>query len=137
MDEPRWIDEFERDFGIAARDRLTDRVGGQTRYIPVIASAGNSRLAGEIGSEAARWLSYRFGGGEISFPSRGGELHRNRKSLLEADILEAGLINPTRTVNDLAQAHGVTSRWVQIVRAELMAETSKTEHFTETKYQDT
>lgn len=136
MELPRWIDEFERDLGIAARDRLTARVGGQTRHIPVIASAGNSRLAGEIGSEAARWLSYRFGGSEISFPSRGGEQHHHRKALLEADILEAGLINPIRSVNELAQAHGVTSRWVQMVRAELLAEASQTKPFAENQKQD-
>lgn len=122
MDQSRWIDEFERDLGLAARLRLIANCGGQVRHIPVLAFAGNSRLASEIGSQAARWLSHRFGGNEISIPSRVGMERGDAKARLEADILEAGLDNPTRTLNDIAKAHGVTSRWVQMVRAELRAE---------------
>ena len=36
MDQPRWIDELERDLGLAARLRLVANVGGQTRHIPVL-----------------------------------------------------------------------------------------------------
>lgn len=122
MDQPRWIDEFERDLGLAARLRLIANAGGQTRYIPVLEFAGNSKLAGEIGSEAARWLSMRFGGLEISFPSRRGMELANARARLEADILEAGLYCPTRKTNEIAAAHGVTRRWVQMVRAEILAE---------------
>lgn len=123
MDQPRWIDEFERDLGLAVRQRLIANVGGQTRHIPVLAYAGNSQLAGEIGSEAARWLAYRFGGSKISFPSVTGTDRPNNKVQLEADILEAGLINPTKTANEIAKDHGVSSRWVEKLRRELRAET--------------
>lgn len=122
MDQPRWIDELERDLGLAARLRLVANVGGQTRHIPVLTFAGNSKLASEIGSDAARWLAYRFGGGKISFPSITGADRANNKTKLEADILEAGLYSPTRTANEIAQAHGVSSRWVEKLRSELRAD---------------
>ena len=114
-----WIDEMERDLGQAARLRLIANAGGQRRDIPHLASAARSKLAGEVGADVAVWLATRFGGDKVDFPSaRGRELER-RAALLRAAILEAGLTNPTRSANDLATEHGVSSMWVRKQRAEM------------------
>lgn len=107
-----WIDELEADLGLGARLRLIANVGGQRRRIPKMPFAGNSTLAGEIGSDAARWLAARFGGTDIEFPSRRGAEMQRAGSLLLADILEAGLDMPSATANQIAQKHGVSRRWV-------------------------
>lgn len=122
--QSRWIDELERDLGLSARLRLIANAGGQRRYVPTLATAGNSKLAGEVGADVARWLAMHFERSEIDIPSQRGFDMAEAKAALAADILDAGLTNPTRTNNDLAAAHGVTTRWVQMVRAELIADLS-------------
>lgn len=117
-----WIDEMERDLGLATRLRVIANAGGQRRDIPFAANAAQSVLAREIGTEAAMWLAMRFAGTKVDFPSaRGSEVQR-RASLLRAAILDAGLTEPSRTANDLAREHGVTSMWVRKLRAQMRAE---------------
>ncbi|MDO5648845.1 hypothetical protein [Paracoccus sp. (in: a-proteobacteria)] len=118
----RWIDELEYDLGVAARLRLIANAGGQRRYIPQMSMAGNSKLAGEVGPDVARWLADRFSGTEVDIPSKRGMEAGEAKAALMADLLDAGLVNSSRTANDLALAHGVTVRWVHKVKAELLAE---------------
>ncbi|MDP2086310.1 MAG: hypothetical protein Q8K20_14020 [Gemmobacter sp.] len=117
-----WIDELERDLGQAARLRLIASAGGQRRDIPKPAHAAASKLAGEVGADVAVWLAERFGGEKLDFPSaRGRELER-RAALLRAAILDAGLTNPSRSANDLATEHGVSSMWVRKQRAQMRRE---------------
>lgn len=114
-----WIDELERDLGLRARLHVIANAGGQRRDIPRPEHAEASALACEIGVESVRWLAERFAGTKIDIPSaRGNEVQR-RASLLRAAVLEAGLTNPTRSANDLAREHGVTSMWVRKLRAEM------------------
>ncbi len=117
-----WIDELERDLGLPARLRIIANAGGQRRDIPRPENAAGSALAAEIGPETVHWLAVRFAGTKIDIPSaRGGEVQR-RANLLRAAILDAGLTEPTRSANDLAREHGVTSMWVRKLRAEMRAE---------------
>ncbi|KGJ18707.1 Mor transcription activator family protein [Paracoccus sanguinis] len=117
-----WIDELEADLGLPARLRLVANAGGQRRPIPHMASAGNSKLAGEVGADVARWLASRFAGEDIDIPNDTSTARSAKSARLVADILEAGLTEPTRSANDLARAHGVTRRWVVMLRAALRAE---------------
>lgn len=117
-----WIDELERDLGLAIRLKVIANAGGQRRDVPRLENARGSNLAAEIGVEAVEWLAKRFGGDKIDIPSARGREVERRASLLRAAILEAGLTNPTRSANDLAREHGVTSMWVRKLRAELRRE---------------
>lgn len=114
-----WLDELERDLGAPARLRIIANAGGQRRDIPGPEAAATSALAAEIGVKAARWLAARFAGTQIDIPSRRGSENLHRANLLRAAIIEAGLTNPTRSANDLALEHGVTSVWVRTLRAEM------------------
>lgn len=117
-----WIDELERDLGLAARLRLIANAGGQRRDIPRPENAETSALAREVGADVVLWLAERFAGTKADIPSpRGGEA-QHRASLLRAAILEAGLTKPARSANDLAREHGVTSQWVHRLRAEMRRE---------------
>ncbi|MFE3838867.1 hypothetical protein [Pseudogemmobacter sonorensis] len=114
-----WIDELERDLGLAARLRVIANAGGQRRDIPRPENAAGSALAVEVGEEIVRWLGERFAGTKIDIPSARGTEVQRRASLLRAAILEAGLTEPLRSANDLAREHGVTSMWVRKLRAEM------------------
>lgn len=117
-----WIDELERDLGLSARLRVIQAAGGQRRDIPHPQNATDSALADEIGVPAILWLAKRFAGTKIDFPSSRGSETQRRASLLRAAILDAGLTNPMRSANDLAQEFGVTSMWVHKLRAQMRAE---------------
>lgn len=114
-----WIDELERDLGPSARLRLIANAGGQRRDIPRPENAAGSALAAEVGAETVRWLARRFAGTQIDIPSARGSEVLHRANLLRAAILDAGLTEPTRSANDLAREHGVTSMWVRKLRAEM------------------
>ena len=117
-----WIDELERDLGLSARLRLIANAGGQRRDVPTAPFAVTSALAAEVGADIVVWLADRFGGHQIDIPSgRGAEIQR-RASLLRAAVLEAGLTKPTRSANDLAREHGVTSAYIHKLRSELRRE---------------
>lgn len=118
-----WIDELERDLGLSVRLKVIANAGGQRRDIPRRENARGSALAAEIGAAAVEWLAQRFSGTKIDIPSARGTEVQHRASLLRAAILEAGLTEPTRSANDLAREHGVTSMWVRKLRAELRRET--------------
>jgi len=114
-----WIDELERDLGLTARLRLIANAGGQRRDVPTSSFAATSALAAEVGTDIVTWLADRFGGHQVDIPSgRGAEIQR-RASLLRAAVLEAGLTKPTRSANDLAREHGVTSAYIHKLRAEM------------------
>ena len=117
-----WIDELERDLGLAARLRLLANCGGQRRAIPMPAHAERSRLASEVGAAVAIWLAARFAGSELDIPSHRGQVARDMASALRAAVIEAGLTEPQRSANAIASEHGVTSMWVRKLRAELRAE---------------
>lgn len=119
MVEAWWIDELEADLGLSARLRLIANVGGMRRTIPTLEHAAASRLVGEIGLETTLWLADRFGGMDVDIPSGKATERSSKSARLVADILEAGLTNPTRSANDLARAHGVTRRWVVMLRKSL------------------
>lgn len=117
-----WIDELERDLGLPARLRLIANAGGQRRDVPTAPFVAKSALAGEVGADIVDWLAVRFGGHQIDIPSgRGAEMQR-RASLLRAAVLEAGLTKPTRSANDLAREHCVTSAYVHKLRTEMRRE---------------
>ena len=117
-----WIDELERDLGHAARLRLIVNAGGQRRSIPHPANAAESALARELGVAVAVWLAERFAGTQPDFPTRRGRDGERRAALLRAAILEAGLTHPTRSANDIAVEHGVSSVWVLRLRNQMRAE---------------
>lgn len=117
-----WIDELERDLGMAVRLRVIANAGGQRRDIPHPKNAEKSALAVEIGEEAVRWLGERFAGTKVDFPSARGSETQDRANHLRAAILDAGLTEPTRSANDLAKEHGVTSMWVNKLRAQMRKE---------------
>lgn len=117
-----WIDELERDLGLSVRLQVIQAAGGQRRDIPHPQNAASSTLAMEIGADAVLWLSRRFAGTKIDFPSARGSETQRQASLLRAAILDAGLTNPTRSANDLAQEFGVTSMWVHKLRTQMRAE---------------
>lgn len=114
-----WLDELERDLGVAARLRVIANAGGQRRDIPHPQNAETSILASEIGADVVRWLAVRFAGNKIDIPSARGIEIQSRASLLRAAVLDAGLTKPTRSANDLAREHGVTSMRVRQLRTEL------------------
>lgn len=114
-----WIDELERDLGLSVRLRVIANAGGQRRDIPRPENADGSVLASEIGAEAVLWLAERFAGTKVDIPSARGTEVQRRASLLRAAILDAGLTEPSRSANDLASEHGVTSMWVRKLRAEM------------------
>lgn len=113
------IDELERDLGPGARARVLLNAGGQRRYIPKPNKVQNSELSRELGPDVAVWLSGRFGGELVTFPSRNGAAQDDQASRLRAAVLEAGLTDPTRSANDIAAEFGVTARRVYMVRAEM------------------
>lgn len=117
-----WIDELERDLGLSVRLKVIQAAGGQRRDIPHPQNASASTLATEIGPDAVLWLAQRFAGTKIDFPSARGSEAQRQASLLRAAILDAGLTNPTRSANDLAQAFGVTSMWVHKLRTQMRNE---------------
>lgn len=117
-----WIDEFEADLGLGARLRLIANCGGQSRTVPSLARADQSKLAGEIGAEAVRWLARRFAGTSIVVPTQNGQDARTRAARLRAAILDAGLTEPTRSANDIATEFGVSSIWVHTLRSQMRRE---------------
>ena len=125
MSERFDIDQLEADLGQASALRVLANVGGQRRTIPLPANAAKSALAQEIGPMAARWIADRLGGETVAFPSRTGRDASERAAQLRADVLEAGLTHPSRSANDIAGAHGVTSRRVEQLRQELRAELAR------------
>lgn len=116
------IDELERDLGQAARLRVLANAGGQRRYVPMPDSVENSNLAAELGKEICCWLAGRYGGETVIFPSKGHSGRDYQASLLRAAVLDAGLIDPNRSANDIAIAYGVSVRWVRKLRASLREE---------------
>lgn len=116
------LDDLEADLGPETARRVVDAIGGQTRHVPKPEWANRSTLARMIGPVAARWIADRFGGEAVSFPSRTAQLSRNRSARLMADVLDAGLDDPTRSANEIAHAHGVTARRVQQIRQQLRDE---------------
>lgn len=112
-----WIDELERDLGPAAVLGLLANAGGQRREVPK--RPEGSKLAGEIGSEVAAWLSDRFGGTQIDIPSKRAREQRNRASLLRAALIEDGLIQPRRSANVVATEWGVTAAYIHKLRSQL------------------
>lgn len=125
MSQAGFIDELERDLGQSARALVTLNAGGQRRFIPAPDRVEGSGVAKEFGLEIACWLAGRFGGGEIEFPSRRAIETNNQASALRAAILDAGLTEPTRTANDIANEFDVTRRRVLQVRQELKAESGE------------
>lgn len=117
-----WIDELERDLGLAVRLKVIQAVGGQRRDIPHPGNAEGSVLAGEIGGAAALWLADRFAGTKVDFPSARGSESQRKANLLRAAILDAGLTKPTRSANDLAREFGVTSMWIHKLRVQMRDE---------------
>lgn len=115
------IDLLEADLGPAARLRVLANVGGQRRPIPFPANAATSKLAKELGVDIAIWLAGRHGGDVVVFPSPRAREAEAGANALRAAILEAGLIEPSRSANDIASEFGVTERWVTKVRSELRA----------------
>ncbi len=116
-----WIDEFERDLGQTAVLSLLAAAGGQRRAVPK--SPIGSRLAREIGEDAAAWMSNRFGGTEVDIPSLRGRQQQDGAAALRAAILEAGLTDPRRSANVLAAEHGVRVRKLRTkMRAEYAVE---------------
>lgn len=116
------LDELERDLGISARLRVLANAGGQRRYIPLPDSVEESKLTSELGQDICCWLSGRYGGETMEFPSGRGNLIEDEAALLRAAVLDAGLTDPTRSANDIASEFGVTLRWVRALRAQLRAE---------------
>lgn len=116
------IDELERDLGPAARANVLLNAGGQRRYIPKPNKVQNSELSRELGPDIAVWLSGRFGGELVTFPSRNGAKQEDNASRLRAAVLEAGLTEPSRSANDIAAEFGVTARRVYAVRAEMLGD---------------
>lgn len=117
-----WIDELERDLGQAAALRLIANAGGQRRHIPSPPRIEGSRIEREVGTEIATWLAGRYGGDVVQVPSHHGRTSRERASRLRADVLDAGLINPTVSADILAMRYGVTVRRIEQVRQELRSE---------------
>ncbi|MDQ1847687.1 hypothetical protein Q9299_05240 [Gemmobacter fulvus] len=115
-----WIDLLESDLGQAAVLRLLVNAGGQKRAIPK--RAAGSKLAGEVGLDTVEWLAARFAGTLLDIPSKRGRARQDNASLLRAAILEAGLIEPSRSANDIATEFGVTTVWVHTLRARIRAE---------------
>jgi len=122
MSQAGFIDELERDLGMPARHTLILNAGGQRRFIPSPDRVQNSAIAEEFGYEIAFWLAGRFGGVDIEVPSRSAIEANNRASQLRAAVLEAGLTDPTRTANDIADEFDVSRRRVLQIRSELKAD---------------
>lgn len=122
MTDAGWIDDLEAELGLPARLRLIANSGGRRRTIPMPRSVDSSPLASEVGLDVAAWLAERFGGVDLDIPSGRAAAQSEASARLVADILDAGLTNPTRSANDLAREHGVTQRWVRMLRRELRAE---------------
>lgn len=118
------LDQLEADLGLRIALRVLANCGGQRRSVPLPRNAARSALAREIGQDAAHWLAARYGGEDVDVPSRAGRETDERAAHLVADILEAGLTEPRKSANDLAARHGVTTRHVHRLRAELRATTS-------------
>lgn len=115
----RFLDRLEAELGPAVRARILAAVGGQRRHVPMPVNVPGSRLAAEIGLDAAQWLAQEFGGEQLDFPSRGGAAAEDRSARLAAAVLEAGLTQPCRSANDIAAEFGVTAVRVRQVRREL------------------
>ena len=116
------LDELERDLGAKARLDTLLNVGGQLRYVPTPGRVEGSVLAKELGLEIVLWLAGRYGGEDVTFPSRRGAEQENRAALLRAAVLEAGLTHPSRSANDIAAEFGVSLRRIHAIRAELRAD---------------
>lgn len=116
------LDTMEADLGAGTVDRVLDQFGGRRIGIPSPTRASTSLIASHLGVDAATWLAARYGGEQVAFPSRQARIAAQRASLLRADVIEAGLIAPSRSANDIASAHGVTTRRVQQIRQQLRRE---------------
>lgn len=121
-DRPRdaWIDELEHDLGQPAALRLLANAGGQRRDIPKRAAGSN--LAAEVGEDIVTWLAARFGGTSVDIPSHMARKRQDKAARLRADILDAGLTNPTRSANVIAMEHGVTAAYVHKLRTQMRRE---------------
>lgn len=113
------VDELERDLGLRARLELTAKAGGQRMYIPLPNHVSGSPLHHSVGLEIATWLSGRYGGHKVEFPSKGSRVRESQALALRAAVIEAGLTDPTRSANRIASEFGVTERRVRQVRQEL------------------
>lgn len=118
------LDQLEADLGLRTALKVLANCGGQRRSIPLPKNAARSALAREIGADVAHWLAARYGGEDIDVPSRAGREADERAAQLMADVLDAGLTDPAKSANDLASKHGVTTRHVHRLRAELRASTA-------------
>lgn len=116
------IDQLEADLGVSARLTVLANVGGQRRHVPLPANAIGSKLAGEVGDEVAIWLAARFGGDQVVFPSARGRAAEDAANALRAAVIDAGLIEPTRSANDIAREFGVSENWVYKLRGQLRDE---------------
>jgi hypothetical protein len=116
------IDQLEADLGRPAALRIIEALGGQRRSVPSLAYATRSRLAKEIGPVNARWIAVGWAGEMVEFPSRLARHRERDAALLLADVIAAGLDNPTQSANDIAKANGVSSRRVQQIRQQLRTE---------------
>jgi hypothetical protein len=108
-------EELINDFGEAGLLKLIAAMGGMTRYVPSAQHAERSKMASEIGIELTLWLSARFGGEEVRFPT----LARRQSHELRDAVLAAGLTDPTRSANDIAREFGVGVRHVEKLRTRL------------------
>ncbi|MBD3738593.1 MAG: hypothetical protein IE938_19325 [Pseudomonas balearica] len=115
-----WIDELERDLGQSAVLTILSNCGGQRRDIPK--TADGSKLAHELGDAIAEWLTARFGGTAVDFPSLRARQQQDQASRLRAAILDAGLTEPSRSANVIAQEFGVTAAWVHKLRTQMRRE---------------
>lgn len=116
------IDELERDLGLAARLRVLANAGGQRRYVPMPGRVEGSSLARELGEDICCWLAGRYGGETVIFPSRNAYKREDDATSLRAAVMDAGLTDPSRSANDIADEFGVSWRRVRQLRQELRAE---------------
>ncbi len=124
-DRTGFMDELERDLGLAVRLAIIANAGGQRRSIPQPRNASSSKLVLEFGLEATCWLAGRFGGETLAFPSKNSTARDEAASNLIAAVLDAGLTDPSRSANDIAAEFGVTERWVRGVRRELREQSTQ------------
>lgn len=111
-----WIDELEADLGQAVALRVFANCGGQKRNVPLPRNAARSALAHEIGVDAACWIAGRFGGEAVVFPSLYSRSRDDMASRRLAAVLDAGLTDPSKSLNDLAAELGISARHVSRLR---------------------
>lgn len=98
-------------FGAERAQLVADEFASCRVYIPAIGTPRHEVLAQRFGRDVAEFLADHYGHIEIDFPSQNALAQNRRQAALREDVENSNL-----TTAEIAVKHGVSRRWVAILR---------------------